>query len=80
MVKLIFEKYIKSAYKGQTLSAIQMRELDRCWHAAFFSALNELSAISASLPEETACAILEAMNKECEAKAKEVLQQMYRSN
>jgi hypothetical protein len=79
-VETIFKRDLEFAYKGQPLDPIQLQELRRCFFAAYWSALTEMTEVSSKLPEETAFAVIQSMLDECQTHAKEVLQRWYKSN
>lgn len=80
LVETIFKKYLESAYKGQQLDRIQLQELKRCFFAAYWSALTEMTQVSGQLPEDKALSVIESMLSECQSHAQEVLQQWYKTN
>lgn len=84
-VNIIFEKYLDSVYpdarpNGTKLPPLQHKELKNAFFAAFWSALHEISQVSATLPERQAFAVLESMQEECRRHASDIIQKWYRTN
>lgn len=84
-VNLIFERYLDQVYPvarpaGAKLDPIQRAELKNAFFAAWWSALHELETISSTVSEPAACALLSAIQAECQSHAAAVIEKLYRSN
>lgn len=80
LVEVLFNKYIENVYKGQSLEPGQFDELRKCFYAAVYGTLYEVSEVSGKYPEALAMKVLSSMRRECKEIAQDVLDKMYESN